>query len=110
MTLTNLIAKVRYQFVRGSGFISAGGIGFLLVDAIQRRWPDTINTILFFMPSTYQFIFLFVLSMLGVWFLGFMDFWLKLFHAEGKYSFQENPRQMEILERLERIEKKLEVD
>lgn len=107
MSIKNFIAIVRFQFIRGSSWISSAGIGFLVVDALQRRAPNLINKILFFLPPNIQFIFLFIICIIGVWFMGYCDAKLQLLHAEALYAFNASPGMTKIDERLDRIEKRL---
>lgn len=72
--MIDFISRNKFRLARGYTYISMFAMPLLVVDVIERRFPEI------------PFVPLFAFSVIGVWVLGYMDDKLGLLSGEQSYS------------------------
>lgn len=81
--MIEIISKNKIRFAIGYSCISMFAMPLLVVDVIERRYPD-----IYFVP-------LFILSILGIWILGYFYDKLGFLNGEQSYLVSRNKLLME---------------
>lgn len=83
--LKKILSRNKFRLTRGYTYISMFAMPLLIVDVINRRFPEI------------PFIPLFAFSILGVWIIGYIDDKLGLLSSEQSYSISRNTLLMKML-------------
>jgi len=77
--MNKIISKNKLKMQRGYSYISAFGIPFLVARELSKIFTQ------------FNWIILFLVSIVGVWVLGHIDFKYGFWGTELEYSFKKNP-------------------
>jgi len=98
----SILAELKVNISRSMSYVAivnSGMILFLLLSRLENYNID-INLSVWFLP-------LFLLSIIGMIIVGYIDNKIGMHHEEQRVSNTRNPHMMDIITRLERIEEKL---
>lgn len=90
MEIINLISKNKFRLSRGYSYIALFSMPILVVDVINRRFPEI------------KFLPLFIASIFGIWLIGMIDDKLGLLNGEQSYSTLRNKLLMDGLYRVKK--------
>ncbi len=76
--IIEFISRNKFRFSRGYSYVAMFGMPLLIVDVIQRRFEEA------------PFVFLFIIGITGIWFIGYIDYKLGILNGEQSYSSSTN--------------------
>jgi len=88
----------KYTLQRGYGYLNVAMLGVVFAASIKTVLPGLIDTF-------WKFVILTILSFIGLYFLGWLDYKYKFLHDEMTYTTETNPLMMKVVDNVNKIDK-----